>query len=125
MHIDHINISAPMELLERVRDFYCALFDLENGFRPEFRNRGFWLYSGDEPLIHLSESDNHVPNNPRAHLDHVAFQTSGIDGIIAKLDSMGIDFRSTYLADIKLSQLFFTDPAGTGIEVNFPNEIRS
>jgi len=125
MHIDHINISAPMELLERVREFYCALFDLEDGYRPGFRNRGFWLYSGSQPIIHLSESDEHVPNNPQAHLDHVAFQTSGVDGVIARLTSLGIEFRSTCIPDLKMSQLFFNDPAGTGIEVNFPNEIRS
>lgn len=47
MHIDHINIAAPMELLEEVREFYCAVLDLNGGFRPKFSQRGFWLFFKD------------------------------------------------------------------------------
>jgi hypothetical protein len=36
MKIDHINIAAPMDLLHRVRDFYCGALQLEEGPRPEF-----------------------------------------------------------------------------------------
>jgi catechol 2,3-dioxygenase-like lactoylglutathione lyase family enzyme len=62
MHIDHINIATPMELLERVRDFYCSVLDLREGFRPNFSQRGFWLYADDKPLIHLSESNRRQDN---------------------------------------------------------------
>jgi len=32
MQIDHINISAPAELLLKVRDFYCDVFGLTQIF---------------------------------------------------------------------------------------------
>ena len=39
MHIDHINISAPAELPLKVRDFYCDVLGLTEGFRSEFIRR--------------------------------------------------------------------------------------
>lgn len=36
MRIDHINIAAPMTLLDKVRDFYCSALPLEEGARPDF-----------------------------------------------------------------------------------------
>lgn len=47
MHIDHINIRAPAGLLDEVREFYCAIFGLEEGFRPAFASQGYWLYAGE------------------------------------------------------------------------------
>jgi catechol-2,3-dioxygenase len=122
MRIDHINIAGPMELLERVRDFYCAVLDLEDGFRPGFSQRGFWLYAGDKPLIHLSESSRHQGNDRQGHLDHIAFQTTGLEAMIGRLESNGIEFRSSHTPELNMSQLFFKDPAGTGLEINFLNE---
>ncbi len=78
MHLDHINIAAPFDLLEKVRDFYCAVLDLKVGFRPDFSDRGFWLYSDDKPLVHLSERSERQPSRQPGALDHVAFRSSGL-----------------------------------------------
>jgi extradiol dioxygenase family protein len=32
MHLDHINIAAPAELLAKTRDFYCDVIGLAEGF---------------------------------------------------------------------------------------------
>jgi len=122
MHIDHINIAAPLELLEEVRDFYCAVLDLRDGFRPAFSQRGFWLYSDDKPLVHLSERDiTHAADKP-GYLDHVAFQTSGLEAMLARLVENDVSYRASHIPEFNMSQLFFKDPAGNGLEVNFPNE---
>jgi catechol-2,3-dioxygenase len=118
MHIDHINIAAPMELLERVRDFYCSVLDLREGFRPNFSQRGFWLYADDKPIIHLSESNRRQDNEQQGHVDHVAFQTTGVDALIGRLTAKNIEYRSDYIPELNMTQLFFKDPAGTGLEVN-------
>ncbi len=123
MHIDHINISAPMQLLEKVRDFYCAVFRLEEGFRPVFGQNGFWLYSKDKPIIHLSESDGHMANAGQGCLDHVAFRATGLKAQIERLDSQQVDYRSNHVPELNMTQLFFHDPAGTGLEVNFLEEV--
>jgi catechol-2,3-dioxygenase len=49
----------------------------------------------------------------------VAFQASSLNAVIENLESLGIEYRSTHIPEIRMTQLFFKDPAGTGIEVNF------
>jgi len=122
MHIDHINISAPPELLEKVRHFYCHVFDLTDGFRPVFSKNGFWLYAQDKPIIHLVESHEHHQNEKQGYFDHFALQTTGLANVLEKLDEIGIPYRTTTVPEIGLTQIFCKDPSGTGVEVNFINE---
>lgn len=122
MHIEHINISAPMDLLIQVRDFYCNIFGLTEGFRPKSTIGGFWLYSGERALIHLAESNQHYRNERQGYLDHIAFQTTGLEKVISKLKTTDVEFTHDYFPEINMTQLFFKDPAGTGVEVNFLNE---
>lgn len=109
-----------MDLLEKVRDFYCAILGLEAGFRPKFSQRGFWLYANSKPLVHLSESNRHSAG--QGHLDHIAFQSSGLEAMIRRLELNAIEYRSSHISEFNMTQLFFKDPAGTGLEVNFPDE---
>lgn len=122
MQIDHINIRAPRELIEEVKGFYHRLFDMRIGPRPEFRQDGFWLYSGGRALVHLSIDDQRQAAGQPGFLDHVAFRASGLEAFIAKLRENGIDFRTAYISELGMTQLFFGDPAGTGLEVNFSGE---
>ena len=122
MHIDHINISAPAELLLKVRDFYCDVLGLTEGFRPEFPRNGFWLYSEGKPIIHLVESLEHHRNERQGFFDHFALQATGLAKVLEQLNATGIEYKLSYLPEINLSQIFFKDPSGTGVEVNFINE---
>jgi catechol 2,3-dioxygenase-like lactoylglutathione lyase family enzyme len=122
MRIDHINIRAPQALLEEVRDFYCAVLGLEEGFRPDFSGHGHWLYCADRPLVHLSLDTECTAGGGGGHLDHVAFQAAGLAEFLARLEAHGIRYRSSHVPELQLTQLFFSDPAGTGLEVNFPGE---
>jgi catechol 2,3-dioxygenase-like lactoylglutathione lyase family enzyme len=103
MQIDHINIKTPQSLMDEVRDFYCAVLGLEEGFRPSFPTEGHWLYSKDRPLVHLSLGPEQTVDGRCGYLDHVAFQ-------------------ACHVPVLELTQLFFDDPAGNGLEVNFPGE---
>lgn len=122
MHIDHINIRAPCELLTRVCDFYCAVLGLEEGFRPAFSSEGHWLYADDRPIVHLSLGAETAQAAARTCLDHVSFQAVGLDDFRARLDALAIKYRSSHIPELNMSQLFFSDPAGTGLEVNFSRE---
>jgi len=122
MHIDHINISAPKLLLEEVKKFYCAVFNLTESFRPSFSGNGYWLNAGEKAIVHLAESNAHYKNEKQGYLDHIAFQTTGLKDVIKKLNTMGIKYSEAYLPEVDLTQLFFKDPAGIGVEVNFINE---
>jgi catechol 2,3-dioxygenase-like lactoylglutathione lyase family enzyme len=122
MNIDHINIAASEPLLGNLRDFYCRVFGLEEGFRPDFGDHGHWLYSGKRALVHLSESSRHDPGAGQGCLDHVAFQSRDLAGFQAHLEQLGISYDSYFIADIGMTQLFIRDPAGLRIEINFPGE---
>lgn len=125
MQIDHINIKAPPALLAKVRQFYRDVFGLEEGPRPQFSSRGHWLYSSAGAIVHLSESAGAAMTGARGHLDHVAFRTSGLALFVARLEALNVPFEQNYVPELELTQLFFSDPAGTGLEVGFARERRS
>ena len=123
MRIDHINIAAPMDLLTKVRDFYCFALGLEEGPRPNFSFRGFWLYGEGKAIIHLVESDVHRAPETPPHLDHVAFQMTDIAAYIERLNTLSVEYNTKYIPDFNISQVFCYDPCGNGVEGNFPGEI--
>jgi catechol-2,3-dioxygenase len=122
LNLDHINIAAPGPLLEQVKAFYCLVFGLEEGFRPSFSSAGYWLYADSSPLIHLSESDKHQRAGHRGHLDHVAFRANGHHAMMQRLADIGVTFHLDHVPELNMTQLFFEDPAGNGLEANFIGE---
>ncbi len=122
MQLDHINIGAPAELLEKVRDFYCDVLGLTEGFRPDFSRDGYWLYSEDKAIIHLIVSSRHHENEKQGYFDHFALQTTGMAKVLEQLRAFSIDYRTSHLPEINLTQIFCKDPSGTGVEINFLNE---
>ena len=123
MHIEHINISAPVEILIKTRDFYCDVFGLVNGHRPNFKRAGFWLYSDGKPLIHLTESNEDFQGNiTQGYFDHFAFQLSGLGDFIANLESLKMTYKIEYLRETGVTQVFIRDPSGIGVEASFPGE---
>jgi extradiol dioxygenase family protein len=119
--LNHYNITAPQPLLDEIRDFYCDTVGLVAGARPPLRNAGYWLYAGEHAILHLSaagqgeERLTHVAST----LDHVAFTCVDFPGMRARLDARGIAYRSSEVPSMRLRQLFFQDPAGNGVELNF------
>ena len=116
--LDHVNITGPFELLERVRDFYVDVLGLVDGPRPQFRSRGFWLYAGDAPILHLSERDGETSRTPSV-LDHFALASEGLNETIAKLGARDIAFEVNPAREGKHAQIFVKDPAGITLELNF------
>ena len=118
--IDHINIAATGEKLLDVLCFYTGFLGLTMGYRPASKQEGYWLYAGDLPLVHITERDSEsLP--PQSPLDHIAFQASDSKHFTKRLDQFGIDYKKSKVRDLGLTQLFFRDPLGIGIELNFKN----
>lgn len=115
--LDHINISTPLALMEQVREFYCTVFELEVGERPDFGIAGYWLYAAQKPLVHLIESDNHRDVRD-SHLDHVAFKTSNLQGLRDRLDRLDWEYSMIERPEFNMAQVFFRDPAGIQLEAN-------
>jgi catechol-2,3-dioxygenase len=119
--IDHYNLRGSMAVLERIRDWYRDTIGLTVGDRPPFDNRGFWLYAGSKPVVHLSEESpgERHPLPGAGTFDHVAFRCDDFAAMRARLEALGLAFR---VADVPLTrtrQIFLRDPAGNGVELNF------
>ena len=122
MEFDHFNITAPIEILERVKTFYCQVFDLEVGVRPNFSRAGFWLYAPSNPstaIIHLTESAHELDSSQQGYLNHLAFKLSNLSPFEQKLKAMTISYKKSKVPDTTRIQLFFTDPVGTRLEAIF------
>jgi catechol 2,3-dioxygenase-like lactoylglutathione lyase family enzyme len=117
--IDHVNIAATPSLIEEVRRFYVDVLGLSEGYRPAFSSEGHWLYAAEQALVHLSVRTGRAEPAGNGPLDHVAFRVSDPAPLIERLDRAGIAYRRTEIAEMCMGQLFFQDPAGNGLEVNF------
>ena len=122
--IDHYNIRASSELLERVRNFYCDVIGLVVGDRPPFDEAGYWLYAGDLAVLHLSLAgdDEHLASNVATTLNHIALDCTGRAEMERKLVESGVRFRTARVPATNVTQLFLQDPAGNGIELSFADD---
>ena len=119
--LNHYNLRASRELLEALRGFYCEVVGLRTGARPPFDSFGYWLYAGDDAILHLSEAHAGElrPGQVLNTFDHVAFSCGGLTSTEARLRGLGIAFRRAVVPQSEQVQLFLQDPAGNGIELNF------
>lgn len=126
--LHHFNLRAPAGLLVVLRDFYRDALGLTPGPRPDFGTPGHWLYAGGQPVLHLSEQAAHEvprgPVNPAAPTtyDHTAFAGTDPAATAAHLRALGVSFRESRSAVTGQHQFFLHDPAGNGVEINFPFE---
>ena len=114
----HINIRAAD--VERTRDFYVRALGLRVGDRPPFASTGYWLYLGDQPVVHLVQRAPGEAANPGSgNLDHVAFRGVDLDGTRQILRAAGIPFREAVVPRDETVQIFLHDPDGLKLELNF------
>jgi catechol-2,3-dioxygenase len=118
---DHYNLRAARPVLDELRDFYCDVVGLRVGERPPFRRFGYWLYAGDRPVLHLSLTDDGEDRSGAAvnTFAHAAFNCTGRAEFEARLKRLGIPYRTAQVPLLDLAQLFFHDPAGNGVELQF------
>ena len=122
MQLQHINIRAPMALLEQEKAFFCETLGLHEGPRPQFSGRGYWLYSGDDAIVHLSEGTTQLDDPTQGYLDHIAFEMSDLPAVIQTLRDKDVEYTTSYLPDADMTQIFVTAPSNTRIELNFIGE---
>ncbi|PCI48727.1 MAG: glyoxalase [Moraxellaceae bacterium] len=121
--IHHIAIAAPAEVLKEVAIFYDRILGLKPGYRPNFGGvKGQWLYSGENPIIHLMENSSRDETRS-GYFDHVALRCDNLGDVISKLESNNIKYGQIEMQDLNQVQLFMKDPSGTMLELNFENKV--
>jgi catechol-2,3-dioxygenase len=118
---DHYNLRAERALLDELRDFYRDVVGLSVGERPPFRSFGYWLYSDGRPVLHLSQAagGEERPSGAVNTFAHAAFNCTGRAEYERRLQSLGIPYRTASVPLLDIEQLFFHDPAGNGVELQF------
>lgn len=120
--LEHVTIRCAQ--LQRSRDFYVDCLGLEEGARPAFAFRGYWLYLGGVPVVHLVEaadrpSERETVSEGTGSFDHVAFRGDDAAGLRDRLKEAGMAFRERVVPGGALAQIFVHDPEGVLVEINF------
>ena len=119
--LNHYNLRAPRALLEQLRKFYCEVVGLVEGPRPPFRSFGYWLYAGEQAVLHLGEAASHENRrtDSATTFDHAAFSCKGRQEFESRLTALGVTYRVLTVPQTSQVQLVLADPAGNGVELNF------
>lgn len=117
--------------LECSKDWYCKVLGFEEMPRPPFPFKGYWLGVNGKIQIHMGQhgianSDLYYIGSPAdaatsntGVVDHIAFLADKPEEFRQRFESMKIDYRARTLPDFDLYQMFFKDPDGLTIELNF------
>jgi catechol 2,3-dioxygenase-like lactoylglutathione lyase family enzyme len=120
--LNHINIRTNK--MEETKDFYEKVIGLKAGFRPPFRDFGYWMYAGDTAIVHLSSAE--AGSDPRTNpegmgdgLDHIGLTGKGLKAFEGHLKKLGITYTSQLAGGGRLVQLFIDDPNGVKVEIAY------
>jgi catechol 2,3-dioxygenase-like lactoylglutathione lyase family enzyme len=119
--LNHVTVRT--DDLEGTRDFYAEALGLRDGFRPPLAFPGYWLYCGEQAVVHLVPHSGQIgagPGDATGNFDHVAFVGEDYEAMRDRLQRMGLAFRENEVPGIRLRQLFVRDPNEVMIEINFP-----
>lgn len=114
--MDHFTVVT--DRLDETRVFYERL-GLTSGPRPDFGIGGLWLYADSHPVLHLVEVTR-MPMPRRGAIDHIAFFGGDIVELLEMLKRQRIAYRLLRLPrPWSTWQVFFEDPNGAEVEIDF------
>ncbi len=136
--LDHVSIGT--DKLEETRAFFCDLLGLEVGNRPALKSTGYWLYAGEDAIIHLVEKDSNELEDAAYEAgkekpkewekaesenlvetgmdDHIALSVEKSADLVQYMRDNSIAYWDRLLADRPLYQVFVRDPNGVILELN-------
>ena len=117
--IHHFTVGCAPGDLPVLLAFYTRTLGLEQGYRPDLRHPGYWLYSGGLAIVHLNALLKETPPHRSGALDHVALSAHGLLATRERLRAEGIRFEESPLKGTHLYQVFVEDPLGLRLELNF------
>lgn len=116
MQLDHITIRTTD--LNASRDFFESFFDLIVRPRPRAIQHipGYWLFAGNEPIVHLIGSVGSGFERSANAIDHVALRIDDYADFRTRLDDSNIPYSTMELPELNERRLFLRAPGGPLIE---------
>jgi catechol 2,3-dioxygenase-like lactoylglutathione lyase family enzyme len=105
-------------------DFYRDLVGLADGYRPDLGFPGAWLYAGGQAVLHVVGGSAKAELKPGV-IDHIAFTATGLAATLDALAARGIHYACRQQVGTRLWQVFFFDPNGARVELDFAPEERA
>jgi catechol 2,3-dioxygenase-like lactoylglutathione lyase family enzyme len=120
--LDHVNIRTAQP--EATRDFFVEVVGLRDGERPPFNFNGYWLYAGDQAVVHITDARDEgahgiATGRGGAAVDHVSFRMTGYAALRELLARRGIRYESRIVPRNGDVQVFVDDPNGVCVELTF------
>lgn len=130
-HIEHFLVAS--DDIDATRDWYARVLGMTPGPHPDFGFPVHWMYLGEVDVVHIGPSAKKAGENQKKYLgrtsqdsgagtgalDHIAFRATGLRGMLETLGREKIPFTKRRANGQALFQLFFYDPNGIKIELNF------
>jgi catechol 2,3-dioxygenase-like lactoylglutathione lyase family enzyme len=130
-HIEHFLVAA--DDIDATRDWYARVLGMTSGPHPDFGFPVQWMYAGGVDVVHIGPSAKMAGEIQKKYLgrtsqggaqgtgaiDHIAFRATGLKDMLRHLRAEGIVFSQRRASGQALFQLFFHDPNGIKIELNF------
>ena len=132
-HIEHFLVAA--DDIDATRDWYARVLGMRSGPHPDFGFPVHWMYLGGIDVVHIGPSAKAASENQKKYLgrtagksaqeegtgaiDHIAFRATGLRAMMAHLEKEKIPFTRRRANGQALFQLFFYDPNGIKIELNY------
>ena len=76
-----------------IPEFYREVLGLKEGFRPDFGRPGWWLYTGDHPVLHISLRQIAPTVGPTGSVDHIALNATDWPEMKARLERHQVPWR--------------------------------
>ncbi|MGH7715741.1 MAG: VOC family protein [Vulcanimicrobiaceae bacterium] len=120
--LDHVNIRTAQP--EATRDFFADVIGLRDGERPPFNFHGYWMYAGEQAVVHITDARNAASNGVAegragAAIDHVSFRMTGYAALRSLLKEHKIPAQTRIVPRNGDVQVFIDDPNGVTVELTF------
>jgi len=121
------HVSIKTQKPNATMRFYTEVLGMEEAARPPFGFPGIWLKLnnsvGEVPIhFYTGESalndDKSVPEGTGV-IDHLAFSAHGFQEVQERFARLGVEYHEGRIPELNLLQMFFYDPNGVQIELNF------
>ena len=134
-HIEHFLVAA--DDIDATRDWYARVLGMRSGPHPDFGFPVHWMYLGEVDVVHIGPSAKMAGENQKKYLgrtsqggvgagnegtgaiDHIAFRATGLRQMLEHLRAEKVSFTQRRANGQALFQLFFFDPNGIKIELNY------